>query len=465
MGNKESNLSRESNFENKNIRTIQVNYGLNTDYYSSGKNDPRVNNSDLCANTNIKTHLAKHEIDYEKILVLISVYFKGNEVYKNTLPALSSIKTLIDDIYKSISQNNNLNELNQWVADEHKFKNVKVLYKDKNLLNFPQLFIKDFLIVEQMTPELIINFHLAGLDLWPQNNNNDYVKFIATIDKKGEGIYIYHIENNKIKFESKYNEDLNINKENIAHCNGMNNLFLSGNNLHKDFNFVIINLESFEETLKFNSLDKNRFSNNNINSHSIIFVPDKYICLVGGKSKNVEIFDFDSKKFYNHSKLNQELVNPQLALTNNSYLYAISGSLNLTAKFGDTGLRSEINYFIFERINLKFITDEWELISIKLEEDVKIGRILSVIYSIKRSEIIILNQGSNFNIMLLENESITNPVNEFTHNFLDQKGIPSTELNFIPINSYECFAFSNLNDNSNLKIYKYDYNKTCLNES
>ena len=90
--------------------------------------------------------------------------------------------------------------------------------------------------------------------------------------------------------------------------------------------------------------------------HSIIFIPSKYIFIVGGDTKVVEIFDIEKKKLTTDSEMNEIRNECTLVCLNDSILYAFSGT-SKTGKY----LKN------IEKCNLRNSKREWTLIEYKSE--------------------------------------------------------------------------------------------------
>ena len=127
--------------------------------------------------------------------------------------------------------------------------------------------------------------------------------------------------------------------------------------------------ETEENLIKYNefiSIDLTKLSTNkdkleinqlaNLNEprtwHSMIFVPNKYIFIVGGSNtKSVELYDIEEKKLTKDSELNEIRCESTLCLVNNSYLYAFYGFF----------LHNDF-YNSIERCNLLKEERKWEYI-------------------------------------------------------------------------------------------------------
>ena len=145
-----------------------------------------------------------------------------------------------------------------------------------------------------------------------------------------------------------------------AYCNAKNCLYFSGGEKEQSYEVE----EKSAQYNEFISIDLTKLSSNNdkleINQlpnlnvsrtwHSMIFVPNKYIFIVGGSNtKTVELYDMEEKKLTKDSELNEERCEATLCLVNNIYLYAFYGFF----------LHKDYNNSI-ERCNLLKEERKWE---------------------------------------------------------------------------------------------------------
>ena len=145
-----------------------------------------------------------------------------------------------------------------------------------------------------------------------------------------------------------------------AYCNAKNCLYFSGGEKEQSYEVE----EKSAQYNEFISIDLTKLSSNNdkleINQlpnlnvprtwHSMIFVPNKYIFIVGGSNtKTVELYDMEEKKLTKDSELNEESCEATLCLVNNIYLYAFYGFF----------LHKDYNNSI-ERCNLLKEERKWE---------------------------------------------------------------------------------------------------------
>ena len=145
-----------------------------------------------------------------------------------------------------------------------------------------------------------------------------------------------------------------------AYCNAKNCLYFSGGEKEQSYEveeksaqyneFISIDLTKLSSNK--DKLEINQLPNLNVPRtwHSMIFVPNKYIFIVGGSNtKSVELYDMEEKKLTKDSELNEERCEATLCLVNNIYLYAFYGFF----------LHKDYNNSI-ERCNLLKEERKWE---------------------------------------------------------------------------------------------------------
>ena len=139
--------------------------------------------------------------------------------------------------------------------------------------------------------------------------------------------------------------------------------------------------------------------------HSMIFVPNQYIFIVGGlNTKTVELYDIDKNKLYLDSELKEKRCEPTMCLVNNIYLYAFCG-FSPFQNFNDT----------IERCNLLKRKREWEFI----EYSHKINPSFFGVSYFGDDEILLISSKDNYDddnknyIVKIENdEDIPDEINE-----------------------------------------------------
>ena len=182
-----------------------------------------------------------------------------------------------------------------------------------------------------------------------------------TFDKPNTfGIFLFNkTDTSTLSFEYSTNIYLQMKTVNqfSAYCNALNKLYISGgeivNNQATD-SFICVDLNELQQNIfvpsQLCSLKKRRYW------HSMIFIPEKYIFIVGGPNEvDVELYDIDKNIIEIDSQLNTERCEPSLILVNNKFLYAIFG-FHLYESFINT----------IERCNIHKRRRDWENVEYKL---------------------------------------------------------------------------------------------------
>ena len=175
--------------------------------------------------------------------------------------------------------------------------------------------------------------------------------------------------------------------------------------------------QSVEEYNDFVSIDMNKLNYYNLylevlphlcekrTWHSMIFVPNQYIFIVGGlNTKTVEIYDIDKNEIYLDSELKEKRCEPTMCLVNNIYLYAFCG-FSPFSDFNDS----------IERCNLLKKKREWE----SIEYSNRINPSFFGISYYKEEEILLVSSKDNieddnksYTVKIEKEEDTPNEVNE-----------------------------------------------------
>ena len=182
-----------------------------------------------------------------------------------------------------------------------------------------------------------------------------------TFDKPNTfGLFIFNKMNNStLSFEYSTNIYFQMRTVNqfSAYCNALNKLYISGgeisNNVSTD-TFLCIDLNEVQQNIfiptQLCNLRKKRYW------HSMIFIPEKYIFIIGGPNEfDVELYDIEKNTCVIDSRLNEERCEPSLILVNEKYLYSIFG-FHLYESFINT----------IERCNIHKKHRNWEMINYKI---------------------------------------------------------------------------------------------------
>ena len=259
------------------------------------------------------------------------------------------------------------------------------------------------------------------------------------------GLFIYNTKTKQIfSYEFSFEKYPFLQKINnfTSFCNSNNYLYISGgeddknNNQGQDF-FIKINLEKIksDELIYSNlvSLKNKRYW------HSMIFIPEKYIYIIGGPgTKEIELYDIENNSFISFELLNYERCEPSLILVDNKYLYCICG-FQLNNGFIDT----------IEKCNLSKRERKWEIVNyqIKVGENIMADRSLIVSFfgvSYLKNSIILIgdkenNKIINPNYLIKPNHKDIDIIEEYGYIEVEDVRLFSEKF-FIPINENESIA-------------------------
>ena len=259
------------------------------------------------------------------------------------------------------------------------------------------------------------------------------------------GLFIYNTKTKQIlSYEFSFEKYPFFQKINnfTSFCNSNNYLYISGgeddknNNQGQDF-FIKINLEKIksDELIYSNlvSLKNKRYW------HSMIFIPEKYIYIIGGPgTKEIELYDIENNSFISFELLNYERCEPSLILVDNKYLYCICG-FQLNNDFIDT----------IEKCNLSKRERKWEIVNyqIKVGENIMADRSLIVSFfgvSYLKNNIILIgdkenNKVINPNYLIKPNHKDIDIIEEYGYIEVEDVRLFSEKF-FIPINENESIA-------------------------
>ena len=145
------------------------------------------------------------------------------------------------------------------------------------------------------------------------------------------------------------NETLSIFTHISSYCNGNNMLYLSGGERSNGYHdaFYAIDLFNCDKIEQLPNLNEAR------GWHSMLYVPNSFIFIVGGTTKAVELYDVDRKDISYDSDLNELRREPTLCLVNNALLYCFGGYV-----YEDEGFSTTV-----ERCNLRRGIRKWDYVN------------------------------------------------------------------------------------------------------
>ena len=340
---------------------------------------------------------------------------------------------------KIIKDNWNLNENYDYEIEFENGQKIQNKQKDNEVGEILQnIFGKDI-------PEIInVKFLYKGLDL-PENAVQTYIesnKIIgsAILDNSEKfGIITYDVKTNLISsyyYNIKDYPILNNINNFTAYCNAKGFLYFSGgeSEITNDLDKTSLKYNDFFSldltTLTNDKLEINELPNLNESRtwHSMIYVPNKYIFIVGGSNtKSVELYDIEEKKLTKDSELNEIRCECSLCLVNNMYLYAFFGFV----------LHQEYNNAI-ERCNLLKENRKWEYVNYEKSEGLDLKLSFFGISYFKDNELLLIGGNDNdsekrydYKYIISQNEKEKDNIKEFNCE-LTETNVVFRDKSFLP---------------------------------
>lgn len=329
---------------------------------------------------------------FPKSLKLIITEIKNELVINdNIIIDIEPNKTL-NDLYIQININTK-SEYDIKLSDEQIITNIRnnktifdILFPYISKINNFQNKINITLIYKGLQiPDNIIEAYIGKNPIIgsPIFDNPDYIAIITFNTKNKElKLFNYNQKDREFSLLNKFNSF-------TAYCNANGYLYISGgeDEQSQDFEKSVIEFNDFFciDLNQLNSNNNNIFNDNNLSDnltntndkndfyikhlpnlleprtwHSMIFVPDKYIFIVGGSTKSVELYDIEKNILTKDSELNEMRNECSLCMVNNTYLYCFFGFL----------LHQTFNCTV-ERCNLRKNLRIWEYVQFNTNENMQ----------------------------------------------------------------------------------------------
>ncbi len=372
----------------------------------------------------------------ENIPNISAIFFTNNSVlYKREYPLNVTFGEILSDFERNIQDEELKNKI------EYSYKNEKINKEDKVLdkvTPFPNCKLLDIEIKIDISnidlPQIGDEKLIYKTIIIPQGENND------NSESKPFRLLVYKPEEGRITIE-KYSKEKNVqfalnnySDDSSSFCNSNNSLYMSGgereNQPTKDFWKISHNRNELEY-LQMPCCKKN---------HSMIYIPNNCVFIVGGNSKNTFYYDINKDIFCKWGELNNIIEKPALAFVDNRYLYSFpSDSCE------------------FERSDLK-CNPSWEKISPIMKDNCQFN-LKNYNVGIDKDGNIILYGGDN------ENDEngyyyIYNPKNnEMKESMGFNRNIVSKNKQFYPINNYNSVLFpKNFEEDNSIYVMKKNGN-------
>ena len=284
-----------------------------------------INGANNSKNNDNKNEIEKDNKNRNKKFKTIIFQYEDKEIFKyQKYNKTIKFKKIKNQFVRSLEINNSFIDIKD---NEFKF------YRDNRLLTDDDKL--DVIEPNENEENIYINVR-TGLKIPnnPEKYISDKLKLFG-IPIIESDFRVYAFENEKIKgsvinvkkitFSKEILKNSNI-TDDYYYCNGINSLYIYQNS------FWIIDL--INETI------------NNINNvqprtlHSLIYIPSKYVFIIGGKEgKEIIYYNIEENKFYHYENIDDILIEPSLIFVDNKYLFAITNVNQLIIY--KTNLRAE----------------------------------------------------------------------------------------------------------------------------
>lgn len=406
-----------------------------------------------------------YQSSFSKPLKLIVTEINGKSKLTNEI-LIEQNKT-IKDLY-NILKINIKSEYNIKINDDKIITNINI---NKTIIEILCPYIENII---NLNNELNLSLIYAGLNI-SDNIIESYIKnnpiigspifdnpeFFAIITfnttSKELRLFNYQQKNSEYEILKKFNSF-------TAYCNANGFLYISGgeNEQSEDFEKSVTEYNDFfcidlNQLCLNNNNDNDLISDNdnvltnnltNINEkselnikqlpnlleprtwHSMIFIPEHYIFIVGGSTKSVELYDIEKNILTKDSDLNEMRSECTLCLVNSTYLYAFCGFI----------LHETFNCSV-EKCNLRKSIRVWEFVNFNKKNNIIFFPSFFCASYYKNNEIILVGgndsieeKNKSYSIKIGNDENILDEINEF-NNLGDEKfGVFRDKL-FTPIDN------------------------------
>ena len=333
---------------------------------------------------------------------------------------------LIEKVVQDYKIENNIDLPQEYFLEWYfKNKSIKMTDKIKNLINqeVPTICINQVII---KSPLQISNEENIS-DIIGKPFNNPFEIFLFTKEDKSLKIQTY----DPITIN---NYSLNNFSPSSAYCNGNNHLFISGGEnkngeIIDDFWEIDLKTQNISEPVKIPP-KKN---------HSMIFIPNYYIFIVGGNDKKTFYFNIENKEIDEWADLNKIRIEPALQKIGN-YLYCF-----------DCVNNGNNDIFSLERTNLFYNEPEWILLAPKfnfpIDDEQKLSQKFFGVSKDEEDNIIFLGGNmDNYNI---------NEIFNYKYNI----NLNTIEISKVPYRRYNFKEKTFLTYKRNIEYILPDFNK------
>ena len=307
--------------------------------------------------------------------IIITYMFNGKSEFEQTFKTKDNISNLFDFLPEKKSK----------YAEYDLIVNDKISLSTKLNEKIGSIFPK--------TEKAEVNMLYLGLDISDDikseyENNTEVIG--SPLYNLGEnfGVLIYFIKDNIFRAEIIKNKKLSKFNQLSSVCNMNNVLFISGGDEQKNNTGKTkpINLFYSIDLLKTNKIEELPSLNTPRCFHSMIYIPKKYIFIVGGGTLDVELYDVKKKEISIDSQMKETRNESTLFVMNNSFLYAFCG-ISPEGAFLST----------VEKCNLRQKERSWSYVNYAMADNTIFGECFYIGHFFSDSSIILFasNEGDN----------------------------------------------------------------------
>ena len=323
--------------------------------------------------------------------IIITYMFNGKSEFELSFKTKDNISNLFDILLEKKSK----------YAEYDLIVNDKISLSTKLNEKIGSIFPK--------TEKAEVNMLYLGLDISDDikseyENNTEVIG--SPLYNLGEnfGVLIYFIKDNIFRAEIIKNKKLSKFNHLSSVCNMNNVLFISGGDEQKNNTGKTkpINLFYSIDLLKTNKIEELPSLNTPRCFHSMIYIPKKYIFIVGGGTLDVELYDVKKKEISIDSQMKETRNESTLFVMNNSFLYAFCG-ISPEGAFLST----------VEKCNLRQKERSWSYVNYAMADNTIFGECYYIGHFFSDSSIILFasNEGDNneYSNILFDIEYEDNP--------------------------------------------------------
>ena len=268
--------------------------------------------------------------------VVVEIHLSNGETWKREYNQSDIIGTIINDFKKDNNEEIPDEYMDDWKHNNPSFSNYEEIRT----------------LLAQEVPTIIVDH---GMKKRPLAIGD--VKMSDVIGKPFNDpfeVFVFHKKDKSLKIQKYENEiieskGLDNYGPSSAYCNGNNNLFISGG--EKRNSEIVESIWTLDlEKTKINEVKMPAKKN-----HSMIYIPNNYVFIVGGNDLKTFYYDSEGDEIYEWSDLNKKRIEPALALISNN-LYC----------FDNTNSRPN-QELTFEKTDLTSNNPEWIIITPKIQ--------------------------------------------------------------------------------------------------